>query len=97
MRAPQEIATEIAATAKRMQALQAELIDARLAERDTICRLFCQGMHWNEIAELLGTTPAAVQGVLYRNGLTLKGRYRIAQQLDGNLRAQLRVNHGVPA
>lgn len=90
MRSSRTVAAEIAATEKRVQALQAEYIDARLAERDTIVRLFQQ--HWNfyAIAAFMGMTKAAVQGVLYREGMTVRGRHLIASKLDDQLRSRLR-------
>ena len=84
------IDAEIADTARHLQALQIERIDARLAEKDRIVRLFCAGMSPDRIARTMGMTRGAVSGVLYREGMTVRGAHRIARQLDDNLREALR-------
>lgn len=90
MRPSREIVTEIEATAKRLQGLQVEFINARLSERDEIVRLFQSGLRLREIGQQTGNTTAAVQGVLYRAGMTLGGRDKIVSKLDDDLRARLR-------
>lgn len=95
MRAPGQIAEEIAATADRLRALQAEMIDARLAQKARVLDLFAAGASLGEIARATGLTKSAAQGILFRAGLTFSGRDALRAGLDTNLRTALR--HRTPA
>ena len=90
MRPSRDVATEIEAVVRRLRNLQCEHIHARLAERDEIVRLFCDGLPPDKIGRQLGMTRGTVAGVLYRVGYTIRGQHRIARKLDDTLRNQLR-------
>lgn len=93
MRSSKDIAQEIAVTARRLQALQVEHINARLAERDEVVRLFCRGRRPGDIGALLGLSRGAVCGILYRAGGVMKNGRKVGVKLDDNLRVALR--HGL--
>ena len=92
------IALEVLAARKRVQLLQVELIEARLAERDLIVSLAGQGKSLREIAKAAGMSPGAVQGIIWRAGKSISGKTRMRRprtvdlggMLDASLSAALR-------
>lgn len=77
MRALADIDADLAACRMRLNELMIEREDVRRAEIDTIRAMFLAGKHRRDIARELGMTPAAVQGLLYREGLTDAARDQI--------------------
>lgn len=97
-RNPRLVSLDLVAARKAVQALELELIEARMAERDCIVNLAKQGRSMDDIASALGISRSAAQGVLWRAGRTISGRSRarvtrtvdLAGMLDAKLSLALR-------
>ncbi len=98
MRSSRAIALDLLVARKRVQELQFELAEARLAERDRIVELAAQGKTIQEIARTMGMSRGAAQGILFRAGRTISGKRRmrrprtidISAMLDAKLSLALR-------
>lgn len=89
MRSSRLIALDVIAARKRVQALQIELIEARMAERDLIVNLAGQGKSLREIAKAAGMSPSAVQGIIWRAGKSISGKTRMRRPRTVDLGAML--------
>lgn len=89
MRSSRLIALDLIAARKRVQVLQLELIEARMAERDLIVNLAEQGKSPREIAKAVGMSPSAAQGIIWRAGRSISGKTRMRRPRTVDLGAML--------
>lgn len=82
MRTLAKIDADIEAATARLAELRAERAGARQDGIDRICSLFGAGLSPRQIAREAGTTVAAVQGILWRAGRTLRGRVAARQRIQ---------------
>lgn len=77
MRAIADIKRDLVECRTRLNALMSELEDVRQVEINTICSMFRAGKSHAEIAKDLRLPKSAVQGTLWRAGLSVKARDQI--------------------
>lgn len=80
MRDLADINREIADLHTRLNVVMQEREDVRQAEVETICAMFRAGKSHAEIAAALRMPKSAVQGTLYRCGLSVKARDQVSRQ-----------------